>query len=155
MAATVAGCAMAIAGVAAGSAEAGGTIVTEQGELPFDGLFVNDVGALDVTSFGARMSIVFKSVSQIEFVSVEPESQIATIRVTFHDGYTMPAQFPLAENAPWLVIGSYGHAFYDLDALAAGAIDHIVFDLPEEEDGEGNGDNAPTDDTDDSPGDEG
>ncbi len=139
MAAMAAGCAIAMTGLAAGSAEAGGTIVTAQGELPFDGLFVNDVGALDVTSFGARMSIVFKSVSQIEFVSVEPENQVATIRITFHDGYAMPAEFPLAENTPWLVIGSYGHAFYDLDALMAGAIDRIEFDPPEDEGSEGDG----------------
>jgi hypothetical protein len=114
--------------LAAAPAAADGIIGTADGELPFEGLYVNDVAALNVTAFRASMTVDFRKVSRIEITEVDPQTQIVTIRITFEDSYTMPATFNLAENAPWIAIGSYGRANYSADALLNGDIQYVVFD---------------------------
>ena len=92
-------------------------IGTVDGELPFEGLYVNDVAALNVTAFRAAMTVDFRKVSRIEIVSVDSGTQVVTVSITFVDSYSMPATFNLAENTPWIAIGSYGRANYSADSL--------------------------------------
>ncbi|MGF1624774.1 MAG: hypothetical protein ACFCVH_07810 [Alphaproteobacteria bacterium] len=109
------------------AALADGVIGTVEGELPFEGLYVKDVAALNVTAFRASMTIDFRKVDRIEFVEIDPETQVATIRVTFLDSYAMPATFSVAENAPWVAIGAYGRANYTLENLLNGDVQYIQF----------------------------
>lgn len=113
--------------LATGPAAAGGIIGTVDGELPFDGLYVNDVAALNVTAFRASMTVDFRKVSRIEITDVDPDTQVVTVRITFVDSYAMPATFNLAENAPWVAIGSYGRATYAADSLLSGDVQYVVF----------------------------
>ena len=110
-----------------GTCLADGVIGTVDGELPFDGLYVKDVAALDVTAFRAAMTVDFRKVQRIEFVEIDPNSQIATVRITFMDSYAMPATFNLADNAPWVAIGPYGRANYSTDSLLNGDVQYVQF----------------------------
>lgn len=113
---------------ATGAAMAEGVIGTAEGELPFDGIYVKDVAALNVTAFRAAMTIDFRKVARIEFVEVDQQTQMATIRVTFQDSYAMPATFSIADNAPWVAIGAYGRANYSAENLLNGDVQYIQFE---------------------------
>lgn len=121
------------------AALADGVIGTAEGELPFEGLYVNDVAALNVTAFRATMTVDFRKVERIEFVEIDPQTQIATVRITFADSYTMPATFSVPDNAPWVAIGAYGRANYDAESLMNGDVQYIQFipdDTPAEDEPE-------------------
>lgn len=121
---------LAVAGVLAalpGTALADGVIGTVEGELPFEGLYVKDVAALNVTAFRASMTVDFRKVSRIEFVEIDQETQVASVRITFLDSYTLPATFSVADNAPWIAIGPYGRANYTLENLLAGDVQYVQF----------------------------
>lgn len=119
-------------------AHADGVIGTDEGELPFEGLYVNDIAALNVTAFRATMTVDFRKVERIEFVEVDAQSQMATVRITFLDDYTMPATFSVPDNAPWVAIGAYGRANYTAENLMNGDVQYIQFIQTE-----GAGDEAP------------
>ena len=108
-------------------AQADGVIGTDEGELPFDGLYVNDIAALNVTAFRATMTVDFRKVERIEFVEIDAQTQMATVRITFLDDYTMPATFSVPENAPWVAIGAYGRANYTAENLMNGDVQYIQF----------------------------
>lgn len=117
----------AVMAVLPGAALADGVIGTVEGELPFEGLYVKDVAALNVTAFRASMTVDFRKVSRIEFVEVDSESQVATVRITFLDSYTLPATFSVADNSPWVAIGPYGRANYTLENLLSGDVQYVQF----------------------------
>ncbi|MEZ5666775.1 MAG: hypothetical protein R3F55_04950 [Alphaproteobacteria bacterium] len=110
-----------------GVALADGVIGTVDGELPFEGLYVKDVAALNVTAYRASMTVDFRKVLRIEFLEIDQTSQMATVRITFLDSYAMPASFSLADNAPWVAIGSYGRANYSAESLLAGDVQYVQF----------------------------
>lgn len=131
--------------LAPGIAAADGVIGTAEGELPFEGLYVKDVAALNVIAFRAAMTVDFRKVERIEFVEIDTDSQMATVRITFLDSYAMPATFSLADNAPWVAIGPYGRANYSAESLLGGDIQYVQFIHEPGEDGATDGDEPATD----------
>ncbi len=126
----------------AGSAMAGGRIVTPEGDLPFDGLYVNfDDGlrsALSVTAFRASIVINFETVRLLEFVGPTETGERMIVRVTFADSYVLEAEFDVAAHAPFVATGAYGRAIYEGAQLSNGDIIRIEFDEPAP------GENTPT-----------
>ena len=138
--------AAAVLAVLPGAALAEGVIGTAEGELPFEGLYVKDVAALNVTAFRASMTVDFRKVDRIEFVEVDQDSQVATVRITFVDSYALPATFSIADNVPWVAIGAYGRANYTLENLLAGDVQYVQF-VHEPGEVEGEAETAPEDET--------